>query len=75
MSAAGVTNMTDDDILKKAHRMCWRYKFSSDPHHSDTYTFEKFTMIDFARAIAKEAYLAGSNDCHAAMKNTQPARQ
>ena len=48
-----VRELTDEGILEKAHRICWRYKHSSDPHHSDTYTFNKATMLDFVRAIEK----------------------
>jgi len=40
-------------IVDLAHRIAWRYKKSSDPHHSDTYTFNKDTLIQFAAAIGK----------------------
>ena len=43
--------MQDDEILKLAHRTAWKYKFSSDPSHSDTYKFNNFCMIDFARKL------------------------
>lgn len=39
------------DILALAHRMAWRYKHSTDPHHSHTYTFNDARMIEFARAL------------------------
>ncbi|AMM23027.1 hypothetical protein [Variovorax sp. PAMC 28711] len=38
-----------------AHRIAWRYKKSSDPHHSDTYTFNKDTLLQFAAALASGA--------------------
>ena len=41
-------------IEDMAHRIAWRYKKSSDPHHSDTYTFNKDTLIQFAAEIGKE---------------------
>lgn len=37
-----------------AHRMCWRYKKSSDPAHSDTYTFNEATLRAFVEAIAEQ---------------------
>lgn len=43
--------MTDEQILEVAHRTAWRYKKSSDPHHSDTYTFNSTTMIHFANRL------------------------
>lgn len=43
--------MQDDEILKIAHRTAWKYKHSTDPHHSDTYTFNNMCMIDFARKV------------------------
>lgn len=47
--------MTDGDIIAKAHRMCWKYKFSSDLNHSSTYTFNDACLIDFIRAILASA--------------------
>ena len=49
--------MTNDETLELAHREAWRYKKSSDPHHSDTYTFNRSTLLEFARklnAVARE---------------------
>lgn len=43
--------MTKDQIEALAHRECWRYKKSSDPHHSDTYTFNTVTLHQFARKL------------------------
>lgn len=37
-----------------AHRIAWRYKKSSDPHHSDTYTFNRETLLQFAAAMAQQ---------------------
>lgn len=43
--------MTDEEIEELAHRMAWRYRKSSDPHHSDTYTFNEATVHQFARKL------------------------
>ena len=42
---------SDDDILTAGHRTAWRYKHSSDPAHSSTYTFNRACLLQFARAI------------------------
>lgn len=34
-----------------AHRIAWRYKKSSDLAHSDTYTFNRSTLLQFAQAL------------------------
>jgi hypothetical protein len=49
--------LTNEDIVALAHRKCWRYKRSSDPHHSDTYLFNLHTLIDFVRKV--EARIKG----------------
>ena len=41
-------------ILEIAHRTAWKYKKSSDPHHSDTYTFNEHTLIDFVHKVTRE---------------------
>lgn len=47
--------MIDEErICQIAQRKAWRYKFSCDPHHSDTYTFNATTMVNFVRAIEAE---------------------
>jgi hypothetical protein len=38
-------------VEELAHRMCWRYKHSSDPAHSHTYTFNRTTLLQFAGAL------------------------
>ena len=48
-TAMQAPTLTDHDIETLAHRMCWRYKKSSDPHHSDTYTFNRTCLLDFVR--------------------------
>lgn len=51
----------DAQILDLAHREAWRYRKSSDPHHSDTYTFNRATLLEFARklsAVEREACAA-----------------
>ena len=47
--------MTDYEIEQLAHRTCWRYKVSTDPNHSDTYTFNRHTLLEFARALVQES--------------------
>lgn len=42
------------NIIDLAHRICWRYKHSNDPHHSSTYTFNDRTLMQFAEAIRAE---------------------
>ena len=42
------------NIIELAHRICWRYKHSKDPHHSSTYTFNESTLQQFAKAIRAE---------------------
>lgn len=46
--------VSDELIAGLAHRHAWRYKMSSDPHHSDTYTFNGDCLIAFARALLRE---------------------
>jgi len=43
--------VTPYEITTEAHRICWRYKKSSDPNHSDTYTFNEHTLQEFARVL------------------------
>lgn len=40
-----------DHVETLAHRIAWRYRKSSDPHHSDTYTFNAATLLHFADAL------------------------
>lgn len=42
---------TDYQVEQLAHRTCWRYRHSPDPHHSHTYTFNRHTLLEFARAL------------------------
>ena len=46
-----MTEQTHTDVEKLAHRIAWRYKKSSDPAHSDTYTFNRDTLLQFADAL------------------------
>lgn len=59
--------MTDDEVLAQAHREAWRYKKSSDPHHSDTYTFNRATLLEFARKITAEEREACAKVCESRM--------
>lgn len=43
--------MTEDQILSLAHRTCWKYRHSTDPHHSHTYKFNDMAMVDFVRKV------------------------
>jgi len=43
--------MIELNILEIARHTAWRYKKSSDPNHSDTYTFNERKMIDFAQKV------------------------
>jgi hypothetical protein len=43
--------LRETDIEAIAHSKAWRYRKSSDPHHSDTYTFNRSCLIDFVRAL------------------------
>ncbi len=52
-------------IESLAHRMCWRYKKSQDPHHSDTYTFNAQTLKDFAERLIQEEREACAMDIDA----------
>lgn len=57
--------MTTDETLDLAHREAWRYKKSSDPHHSDTYTFNRSTLLEFARKLAIVELTDGELRCAA----------
>ncbi len=46
--------LTDYQVTQLAHRTCWRYRHSSDPHHSHTYTFNHSTLLDFARQLRED---------------------
>jgi len=43
--------LTDEEMVAIAHRKCWEYRHSSDPHHSHTYKFNHSTLTDFRYAI------------------------
>jgi len=45
-----------DRIEAIAHRTAWRYRKSSDPHHSDSYTFNRGALMDFAARLLAEAH-------------------
>jgi hypothetical protein len=47
-----------ESVEALAHRMAWRYKKSTDPHHSDTYTFNRATLLDFAATLMTPRALA-----------------
>lgn len=43
--------MIEQEIEALAHRMAWRYAKSHDPNHSDTYTFNRQCLVQFAQAL------------------------
>lgn len=47
--------MTDEEIIKLAHRMAWYYKKNPDASLSDKYTFDDKTLIQFVRQIIEES--------------------
>ena len=51
------------NIIELAHRICWRYKHSKDPHRSSTYTFNESTLQQFAKAIRAEALEQAATIC------------
>lgn len=56
---------TGADIENLGHRRCWRYKHSTDPNNSSTYTFNRLTLLDFARDVLArwgQSYGAGEVD-------------
>lgn len=44
-----------EDVEFLAHRIAWRYKMSTDRRHSDTYTFNRATLLQFAEALRRAA--------------------
>lgn len=45
--------LTPEEREDLGHRIAWRYKKSSDPNHSDTYTFNADCLDQFAAAIER----------------------
>jgi len=43
--------VSDEKILEKAHRICWKYRHTDEAH----YQFNDITMLQFARSILNEA--------------------
>jgi hypothetical protein len=41
----------NETINEMAERTCWRYNRSSDPSHSDTYTFNDATLAAFTAKV------------------------
>ena len=48
---APMRELTEDEILTKAHRICWKYRHTDEAR----YQFNDMTILQFARAILKEA--------------------
>lgn len=60
--------MTEAQIEALAHRMCWRYKHSTDPAHSHTYLFNRHTLLDFVRAVLEgEPHSQEAQEVHKAL--------
>jgi hypothetical protein len=53
--------LTDGQIEAIGHRKAWRYKRSSDPAHSSTYTFNRVCLLDFTRAAIDSAHGIGAS--------------
>ena len=51
------------DVIELAHRICWRYKHSNDPHHSSTYTFNDRTLMQFSETIRAEVLEEAAKWC------------
>ena len=47
--------LTTEQIEAVAHRMCWKYKHSTDPAHSSTYTFNLDKLNEFARKLIAQS--------------------
>lgn len=44
--------MLNHEVIALAHREAWRYKKSDYPNQSDTYTFNRATLLEFARKLS-----------------------
>lgn len=49
--------LTDWQVKELAHRGAFLFKQAPDPSRSDTYTFNEYCLLDFARAILHAATL------------------
>jgi hypothetical protein len=52
-----------DRIEAIARRTAWRYRKSSDPHHSDSYAFNRAALRDFVARLMAEAEPAPPPEC------------
>lgn len=50
-------SLTDWQVKELAHRGAFLFKQATDPGRSDTYTFNEYCLLDFARAILHAATL------------------
>ena len=55
--------MTEQEIVELAHRMAWRFRKSSDPHHSDTFTFNRSTLLELSRKLVEAEREACATIC------------
>lgn len=55
--------MKKDDVEKLAHRIAWRYRKSSDPQYSDTYTFNAATLHKFVWEVVSAEREACAKVC------------
>ena len=50
-------------VEELAHRTAWRYAHSRDPHHSDTYTFNRACLRAFADKLVAAVVAAERERC------------
>ena len=67
--------MNEAQIEALAHRMCWRYKHSSDPKHSHTYLFNRSTLLQFAQAVIEGTDEHEAQEVHKALDSRGVPRQ
>ena len=56
--------MDEKEIEALAHRMAWRYAKSQDPHHSDTYTFNRYCLLRFVDELLAKARVTAAPATH-----------
>ena len=59
--------MNEAHIENLGHRICWRYKHSSDPAHSHTYLFNRSTLLQFAQAVIEGTDEHEAQEVHKAL--------
>lgn len=67
--------MDETHIKNLAHRICWRYKHSSDPAHSHTYLFNRSTLLQFTQAVIEGTDQHEAQEVHKALDSRGVPRQ